>query len=265
MQPQPQPPTTLSPRTIKNGAIALFCIIVIILIVITLQQIFHKNPYGEEIKINNFTEYYPQVPRDRRDAVFSSLHDMIASNSKPDAIIPKSGAIIRENTAQSNYNEDLQNYYGSFIVDIAEIQQSYNVQFAWTEDRKAVLYGDSMLITCVHGDKVIYNNFVCTDAVIEQENETNDILERFPIMKVLPIDIEYYADGYGAYTHYTISSDFGYNEDKSKQTFSVLITDYTGGNYDDAIQRITNLGYNPKDYNIIYQDYSEETGRPPES
>lgn len=258
IQPQ-QPAATLSPQTIKNGAIVLFFIITAILIIFTLQKIFHKNPYGNEIKINNFSEYYPEVPEDRRDVVFNGLYNIIVNNSEPNATIPKSGAIIRENTAQSNFDEDIQNYRGSFIVDIAEIQQSYNVQFAWTEKRGEVLYGDSLLITCIHGNDVIYNNFTCSDALTEQKDETNAILERFPIMKILPIDIEYYVGGYGAYVHYTISSDFGYNEDEDKQTFSVLISDYTGGNYEDALQKITDRGFNPKDYNIIYQDLSEQS------
>ena len=36
------------------------------------------------------------------------------------------------------------------------------------------------------------------------------------------------------------------------------ITDITGGNYDDALDLIKNNGFNPENYEILYEDASKK-------
>lgn len=56
--------------------VAIFSIfIIIILVVISLETIFHKNPFGEELKIDNFSKYYKKVPEE--PAIPYLLHSII--------------------------------------------------------------------------------------------------------------------------------------------------------------------------------------------
>lgn len=248
----------LTHKQILTIATFAFLVIVVILLIITLQAIFHKNPYGNEIKIDNFKEYYEDVPSDRQDVVFNSLYNIVVTNSTPESEIPESGALIRPDSAKSSYDESVQSYYGSFIVDIAEIQQSYRVQFGWVDkDSPNGLSGDSTLITCVDKSEVIYEDFNCTDSLIHEEEEAIALYTLFPIMADLPIKVEYYVNGYGAYIHYEIGSDLTY-EGNEEYSFAVIIDDYTGGNYEAAIQKITELGYDYNDYEIIYRVYDDQ-------
>ena len=41
------------------------------------------------------------------------------------------------------------------------------------------------------------------------------------------------------------------------QKLILTVIDYSGGNYDKAIQKIRELGYNPSDYEIKYNDQSQ--------
>ena len=75
-------------------------------------------------------------------------------------------------------------------------------------------------------------------------------------MKDLPIKIDYFAGGYGKQTRYDIEGDLNTYEN-GENTFKIIITDYSGGNYEAALTRIRDLGYNPDDYTIEYTDLSQ--------
>lgn len=235
--------------------IAFFVLLIGILLIPTLTEIFHQNPFGEEIKINNFNDYYSSVPRDRRDVMYRALYQMVAKNTDDTEITPDINASIRQNTAETIENEKSNTYYGSFIVDISALQQSYRISFEWSASGKTSdLSGDSLLVSCVNSSEVIYENFVCTDNSTKQQQEEEKVLTSFPIMQDLPIQIEYYKDGYGEYIHYDIYGDLSYKD--GQNSFKIYIKDYTGGNYEAALQRIIDLGYKPSDYEIEYTNYN---------
>ena len=63
------------------GVVAISAVIMI------LQRIFYRNPYGNEIRIDNFADYYEAVPTDPREHIFNLLYNIVADNT-PDTFEP---------------------------------------------------------------------------------------------------------------------------------------------------------------------------------
>ena len=85
--------------------------------------------------------------------------------------------------------------------------------------------------------------------------ELNELKEKYPILKQLPIKIDYYTANYANRVKYTIT----YERTDSEQGFIIVVNDDTGGNYGAAMERIKALGFNPEDYQIQYNDLSGST------
>lgn len=139
-------------------------VVFVALVIVTLINLFRNNPYGREIKIDNFSSFYGDAPQDIKDQIFNNLYDTVLQNIGEDDKIPGSGAMVRQETAVSQFDKDTNVYYGSFVVDIEEIQQSYRVQFEWSSNKNNPnLGGFSVLISCVPESLRIYENEVqCT-------------------------------------------------------------------------------------------------------
>lgn len=73
-----------------------------------------------------------------------------------------------------------------------------------------------------------------------------------PILNSLPIEIDYYTKDYAKRVKYTIT--YALNDDNT--SFTIIIMDYTGGNYEDALSKIKARGFEPKNYMIEYKDLS---------
>ena len=78
------------------------------------------------------------------------------------------------------------------------------------------------------------------------------VYESSPIVSILPINVEYYIQN-KQYVHYQISFRID-----DPENVVILIDDYTGQNYDAALERIRTEGFNPEDYSIEYRDLSIE-------
>ena len=87
------------------------------------------------------------------------------------------------------------------------------------------------------------------------EIEKNKFLRKFPISNDIPIVVEQYYDNYTIYISYRI--DLGQYKG-CKQEACLKITDISGGNYERALENIRSRGYDPDDYEIIYEDYSQK-------
>ena len=137
--------------------IILVSAIFIVLLVVTLINLLRSNPYGPEIKIDNLTGTYKNIPESEQDLIYSELYNIVSNNSEPNAEIPTSGAIIRDDSATSDYDKTNAVHSGSFIVDIPSIEQSYLVQFEWSPSSQSQgLGGYPVVITCLPEDKQIY-------------------------------------------------------------------------------------------------------------
>ena len=74
--------------------------------------------------------------------------------------------------------------------------------------------------------------------------------EKYPIIEILPIQFVDYDKNWEL-TEFRID---GGMFDECEGTFCLKITDTTGGNYEKAIQMIKEKGFNPDDYEIIYEN-----------
>lgn len=78
------------------------------------------------------------------------------------------------------------------------------------------------------------------------------VMEDNPLLNVLPINVEYYIQN-KQYVHYQISFRID-----DPENVVILVNDYTGGNYDAALERIRTEGYDPAKYTIEYRDLTAE-------
>lgn len=252
----------ITPQTIKRTIVVIVIAIVAIFLFFSIQKILHKNPYGPQIKIDNFDEYYKDAPDYNRDITFNLLYASVLKSGLSEDNIPHSGAIIRSDSSTLDFIQAGKYYKGSFIVDIPDIQQSYKIQLSWAvgKDNDIIASNYPSYISCIDTEEMIYPDFGCPSFLDEEETEEEEFYTKYPLATKLPIRIEYYKDGHGEYIKYNIFTKIE-NTEKG-ETFSVLIEDYTGGNYNAALDRIRNLGFNPDDYKIDYKDLSEEYATP---
>lgn len=153
---------------IKLDIMKVFIIIIVlcfmVLLVISLMQIFRQNPYGDELRIDNLSSYVPNLPQDKKDSMFATLYKTVSSNLSNGQTAPRSGARIRDNSASSAYDEKTDIYSGEFIVDIESVGQSFRVQYEWSPtENNPNLSSYSIVITCLPEDQLIYGYFPCRD------------------------------------------------------------------------------------------------------
>lgn len=221
---------------------------IIILLIITLAQIFRKNPYGEQIKINNLSQYYKDFPDNTKDSIFNTLYNIVSINN-PDTKLPKSGAKIREGSTAGSYNKNTNIYIDNFIVDIESLQQSYVFQISWSPNQdnpnlESISY--PVLATCPTPEQLVYAPFNCKDNS-SSNGVYNDIVFSF-----LPMNIAYYENNYSVYVAYDIIAQV--KDDK----LTIVINDKTGGNYNAALNKLKEKGIELDNYVIIYNDLSAE-------
>ncbi len=75
-----------------------------------------------------------------------------------------------------------------------------------------------------------------------------------PILSELPMNIDYYTNNNSARVKYTIS----YKLEENNTKIILVITDYTGGNYNDAISRLEKRGVGKDQYVIRYVDKTSD-------
>lgn len=228
-----------------------FVVVAVVLIGISIYKYLQPNPYADQTRIENFSEYFPEAPKELQDRAFSVLYNMIEMNIGDDEKVPKGGALIRSGSFVDESSDDIREA-GIMVVDIEEIKQSYSLSVRWFNSEVQTQEGPTRYyasIECLEPDKIIYSSFNCKSL------SANDSLEeKFPIISSLPIMVEYYSDDYSLYTKYFISYALLDGDTKVE----LKITDYTGGNYENALLKVKELGYEPSDYEIEYNDVSNE-------
>ena len=242
MQPN-NPSKTRINHLVLIGALSILVIGVVL--IVALVNIFHKNPYGEGIEISNFKKYYSNVPEDTRDSVYNTLYNIVSSNLPDGSTLPKSGK-IRNDSLSSTYDQFSNIYNDTFIVDLEEIQQSYQIRMKWSprKNNPELSGGYPIIATCVTKEQLIYPEFNCRDG-FSQEGIAND-----PVFSTLPINVAYYNKDYSEYTSYTIKSEVRDNK------IIVVINDYTGGNQSAALNTMRENQLNPDNYTIEYHNLS---------
>ncbi len=253
----PYPKNRLKPIII---IFILFIFIIIIISALGIAGVFHHNPYGPELKIDNYNQYIKNSPIDTRDATFTALYNTVQLNLDKDKI-PANGAKIRDQSFVDNFQENANIHYNTFIVDIESIQQSYYAQVSWSDDPEANLGGYPILFTCPTKEQLIYPEFNCTSLI--EQNKLTQLYNKYPIIDQLPQDISYYLNNYSTYVHYRIT----YETSEDEISIKLIIDDYSGGNLENAKKKIRELDSKADQYPLEYNDLSNnpdsEPGRAP--
>lgn len=88
----------------------------------------------------------------------------------------------------------------------------------------------------------------------EAARAVEELTRKHPILAQLPLMIDYYTDGYARRVKYTIS----YLLTNENRDFVITVTDYTGGNYADALDKLRARGVVDGQYEVQYEDVSGE-------
>jgi len=120
---------------------------------------------SESIAINNYDTYAKGLPSEHRSSINNALYLVVKLNLVDGEKIIKSPASIRKDTVKEAYDEERDVHSGSFIVDLKEIRQSYEVAYDWSEDNNNPnTSGYPTTIKCLSDDEaILYKDFICKD------------------------------------------------------------------------------------------------------
>lgn len=213
--------------------------------------------YNGMVVVENIDSCAIGLPTDRKNTIFRRLYQFVESQNQTNNQPTTStySGIIRANSCQSaddtNANGELLSSAASFILDIAELQYSFRVQFSYFKNNKQPdEYVDIgfPLVTCLQPSKAIYPDFNCEDN--ELILATNDNPIYLEIFSVFP----YFGEDYNL--TYTFSPD-------SVTGYSIIITYtppesvYLDGTYDEFITSRRQMAENfLSNNNIDIDDYS---------
>lgn len=76
-----------------------------------------------------------------------------------------------------------------------------------------------------------------------------------PILKSLPLEVDYYNDDYTERVRYTIT----YRLINNNTDFVIMVKDYTGGNYGAAVDKLKAQGYEVDEGKVEYADLTGES------
>lgn len=251
---------SLNPKMIIGIVAAIGFGIIFIIVKVWLEGVFYKNPYGDEIAISNFDEYFKEVPNDYKERIFYNLYNMVKRNLPDEDTDELNKAVgeVRESSVERRFNSETNVHYDSFLVDLETVRQTYRVQFEWSTNKdNQYIVGADVILTCPKKSESAYDDFQCIDMFIEQKEIADRIYEEFPIIESLPIDIAYYERKTGRYISYRIAGALSEDE----KEYTITITDRSGENYNLALERIREQWCgrskcNPDDYKIKYMDVS---------
>ena len=88
----------------------------------------------------------------------------------------------------------------------------------------------------------------------EMLKETTKLYEKYPVLKQLPLTVEYFSDDYSKYVKYVIS----YEIDDSENGFHLIMKDYTGEGVGAAITKLGEMGMDTVGLEIEYEDLRQQ-------
>ncbi len=139
------------------GGIVAGIVVVIVVVVVVLGIVLRKNAYGSETRIDNISTYYGNLRQNEKDLIFHELYNMLERNMGEQELIPENGAMVRDETAQYDYDELTRVYYGNFIVDVPAAEWSFRVKFEWSPEQNSQnLSGYPVMVLCLGENLWIY-------------------------------------------------------------------------------------------------------------
>lgn len=163
----------LTKRNIIIAGVALLVVACVASLLLWL-----RNPYGEEMQISNLDSYTQGQPIDRQTMqhIQHSLYTIIKDNYPgPIASNSLSDILIRDGSYSQHYDKEKGLRLIRFIVDIKSIRQSYQIEYAHSQNGEvdnSGIYQYSNMASCVPQDQMIYGYFYCKD-LFTQMNDSN--------------------------------------------------------------------------------------------
>ena len=217
-------------------------IAVILILLISLGALLWRDYLRgiETVGINNLPA---GIPSELSDSLEEKMRGLLDNNFEvPD------NAMISASVRDGSYNKDEGDgvISVSFLVDIDDYQQTYEVMLGWS-DTKVV--PDPILISCPSQKLMKYPEANC----VAMYNDSQDVknVEDNPIYQELPIIVDYFDYYSRKGIRYEVR---GYFNEENELVLTVV--DYSGENLENAKQKVRDLGYNPDDYKIKYVDQS---------
>ena len=151
--------------------IAIISVLLLIVLIIVPNIRFDSDDLPR-LKIKNWGELSSQMPEAYRERVEEVLYGQVDENLAND--VPSSGAEIRVETQRAMEVDDGL-MIGNFIVDIPKIEQSYIIQYFYSDGSEMLNskfnngeefeVSASVVIYCVtNQEDIIYPNFICKDS-----------------------------------------------------------------------------------------------------
>ncbi len=195
--------------TLRNLIIASVVLLLIIGSVFFFSRYFQDDGIDkDQTEISGFPE---GVPDGLKRLTFAALYDAIELNIPSSETPPTSGAVIRENTLETGYNDVTNIFYGKFIIDIAAVKQSFSVRYEWSNNSEnTYLSGYPVEIICVERDQRIYDTSSCNDMF----HDANQIIDDF-------------AYDYLPYTDTVDGIDFSIIKDYLTRDPEITVVSYT--------------------------------------
>ena len=139
---------------------------------------------GPELGIEGLSKTVANLPAERRSAIQAMLLTTVRMNTSENIDESNiSKGVIREGTEKSDFDQDKELYTGSFIVDLESIRQSYEVAYFYREDPDSFITGGNTVeVTCLPPEKLIYGDFDCKDILSEQSKDVDPIIKELPFI-----------------------------------------------------------------------------------
>lgn len=231
--------------------IGIIFLVVLAVVLLIVDQVMNKNPYGNYIKIQNYDAKVKNISKDYENKITSSLYDIVVLNlneeidgtAVEDAFIRESSEVQNEATRGSRYS-------GSFIVDIESLQQSYRVQYSYSNiTNDNFVSGYPILLSCVNPQDVKYTDFKCKDLTNTETtiNTPKDSIVNFLPYSTLSYSLRGDLTGESLIIHAELriaSVDMPTDTNERReviQTYKNMVTDW-----------IRSKGYDPTTYTIEY-------------
>lgn len=216
--------------------------IFIIIVGITIAIYFLTRP--PRTTIENYNEI-SSAPNSAKVGLEEQLYRFL--NNRHENANDLKDVYIRKESYQRTNDDQLNSEV--FLIDIDSLKITYQISNTWS---KGTPVPDGIIIDCPAISDSKYPETNCVG--MYNNSDEMKILAKFPLIKELPIIVSEYINNYSEFINYKIT----YTEDLSNLTATITITDLSGGNHDRALKKISELGFNPADYDIKYLDQSSE-------
>ncbi|MEV8358478.1 hypothetical protein [Microbacterium sp. NPDC076895] len=240
-------------RIVIAGAVLL--VLLFIGLVIWLWPRGEDNQYGEGVEIGGYSGQVNNLPSDYLDGFEAALLKMVRYNGISDAEASDiRDATIRDGSAKQTYLDGKgTGYSGSFIVDIASIKQSYEIQYEYAAPNTGVTTsGYPVLVNCLDTDQLIYGDFGCKNLYAAESEDLDPLVSHLPYKNLTyQINADSTAGGDKLRLNVKLSIpdiDLSGDEASRRQTITLYKAEVT--------KWISSQGVDPANYDIHY-NYSD--------